>query len=607
MLLSVLRRHFQTPDPSEFSQLATHFFVYCGLELPDTNAISPLVVESLRQSISDKPDNPADPTSAHCRYTMVMDPTDSETAVDLLFTLKLLSRDNTDVITLSEFPEDAIPTRRTAVLADIKKAIENGRTLLLVNSGPLQSALYDVINRHYVVSVRDDGTAEAFANIALGSFSRYVKVHPEFRLIIHLPASERMSTPTPFLNRLEKYTLSVRDALAERICEVSFRPPVSLRSLPTPEQRQRLLNALQKGVDHFVSYTGGASSFYGMSGTETTSALILSALEDACISNNPDFELKRSVLGVAIAEAKLESLMNSRCQQQQQQEGQNDDNVDDVADNLPSYTETIGNTIPLLDTSTASLGSPQSSLATRLQNLIRVLNFKIMETARVETIFRLRKRLPAVYMTEYLDRQEHLSCVNILSVLLRHAAAASAPSGTGFESNISSFGDESFGQTSARLNETFPEGEKLVMYTRTDGHLLRIATDREYLRKFFTATPAIRSSASTSASATANATHTEGPSIHIVTTNEVNGLEGADMCVVPLSSFASSKTCKETLAACLRDVRPSVLLIVADMKPVRRKFFFLKTKSITTQYHRFFNLSRIDNIGNSVTGHLCTP
>jgi hypothetical protein len=100
MLLEVLRRHFQNPDPSKFSQLATHFFVYCGLELPDANDVSPWVVESLRQSIADKPDNP---TSAHCRYTVVMDPTDGEIAVDLLFTLKLLNRDITDVITLSEF------------------------------------------------------------------------------------------------------------------------------------------------------------------------------------------------------------------------------------------------------------------------------------------------------------------------------------------------------------------------------------------------------------------------------------------------------------------------------------------------------------------------
>jgi E3 ubiquitin-protein ligase RNF213 len=267
MLLDSLRRHFQTLDPSHFPQLAQHFLTCCHFPLPsNAEDLDAKVISSLQESLSDSLVEAADPTTAHCRYTMVIDPTDSEASIDLLFALKLLDPSITKVVTLSEFPEDATPTRRTTVLAQIKKSIENGDCLLLINSAPLQSALYDVINRHYAISVDQDGITgevkrEAFAQISLGSFSRYVRVHPNFRLIIHIPESKLAVTPMPFLNRMEKYQLSVREALAQRIVDVSLNPPPSLRSVATPDLRRFLLSSLKIGVEHFVAFAGGSSSF----------------------------------------------------------------------------------------------------------------------------------------------------------------------------------------------------------------------------------------------------------------------------------------------------------------------------------------------------------
>lgn len=53
-------------------------------------------------------------------------------------------------------------------------------------------------------------SAVYYANIAIGSFSRPCQVDPRFRLVIHLPLSAVPRTPLPFLNRLEKYTLSLQ-------------------------------------------------------------------------------------------------------------------------------------------------------------------------------------------------------------------------------------------------------------------------------------------------------------------------------------------------------------------------------------------------------------
>ena len=291
ILLTVLRRHFQTLAPHDFPILALHFLDRCGLDSTDTGA---KVLQSLHASLQDALDDNADPTSAHCRYTMVVDPTDSEAAVDLLFALKLLDQDSTRVLSLSEFPEDLSPTHQTAVLAQIKRSILEGETVLLVNSAPLQSALYDVINRHYRTDTEDDGTKSCYAQIALDSFSRSVKVHPKFRLVVHVAQSQLSKTPLPFLNRLEKFTLSVSDALQHRIAEVALHPPLCLQTI-ADANRKKLFDALLTGVHHFVSFAGGSSSFYGMSPTETVPALVLQALEEACQSSAITFQPRSNV------------------------------------------------------------------------------------------------------------------------------------------------------------------------------------------------------------------------------------------------------------------------------------------------------------------------
>ena len=167
MLMASLRRHFQTVSPNDFPFLTTHFFSCCQLDEPENDCQDAQVVETLRLSLQDQPKGSVDPTAVWSRYQLIVDPTDSESAVDLLFskTLKLLDSATTKIIALSDFSEDSTTNSRTAVLAQLKTAIELGETVLLINSAPLQSALYDVINRHYAYSVNDDGSKDAYAMI----------------------------------------------------------------------------------------------------------------------------------------------------------------------------------------------------------------------------------------------------------------------------------------------------------------------------------------------------------------------------------------------------------------------------------------------------------
>jgi hypothetical protein len=620
MLLQALRRHFQPLDPSSFPSLATVFLAECGLEAPADDVLDARVVRSLRESLSDSLADGTDPTSAHCRYTLIIDPTDCEAGVDLLFALKLLDPTTTKIVSLSDFPEDASPTMTTAALAQIKKCVEDGETLLLVNSSPLQSALYDVINRHYACSVREDGRTDAFANIPLGSYSSLVRVHESFRLIVHVPISQLPKTPLPFINRFEKYTLSVRDALAQRVLEVSLNPPHSLLCIPKPEHRQRIFRELEAGVNDFVAFAGGSTSFYGMSSTETVPALVLRALEDACVSLSSDFEPRPSVMaGIMLIEKQQHSVeeeldnemhfmdIESAYLQQFDVDSVLDPSLVDNAekteieslvakdpaadlDNPAALNdrlremnmEEVGYLPTILQqaeeraeidrnyayqsersdefnvrrrarprSSHAAIDSNRNDpLPTRLRTLIRALNFQVMETARVESIFRLRDRLPAVYMREYLDNQQHLSVFSLLKQVLR---------------------------SSLRMNDTPGRTtEKLVVYTRTDSHLLRLVTDSAYVGRIF---GFLRGSGHGSATASATATTTataEDSDPSTFTATIVSSVAEAPesslvstICIIPLATFSNSGDCARTIRACMcPDGGRRVLIIVADMKQV---------------------------------------
>ena len=592
MLLQALRRHFQTLDPTIFPILANHFLSSCDLKAPLGDPLDARVVHSLRESLQDSLEEGTDPTLAHCRYALVVDPTDCEAGVDLLFALKLLDSTTTKIVSLSDFPEDASPTMTTAALAQIKKCIEEGETLLLVNSAPLQSALYDVINRHYAVSVRDDGRIDAFANIPLGSFSSLVRVHESFRLIVHVPISQLPKTPLPFLNRFEKFTLSVRDALVQRVTDISLNPPHSLQNIAKPEERRRLFMELEASANDFVAFAGGSTSFYGMSSTETVPALVLRALEDACVSTTAEFVPRPSVLaGMMRHESHGEKTgldidsdggidINGGVDLDGDGgvDGDNDqmDYVDvDMRDiegpeHNPSTEQDDGTKMPLPSISgvpantvvntrrrsksrtahtVGDIGS-NDPLPTRLRSLIRALNYQIIETARVESIFALRNRLPAVYMREYLDNQEHLSAYSLLCrVLISSLKVHHAPHIT---------------------------TEKLVVYTRTDSHLLRLVTDSTYVEKLFSfGSSDSRNAGSGSSSATATATATASDIRHYTATivSSVSSAPGTSslsvLCIIPLAAFSNSGECARTVRACMS---PSggrrMIIVVADMKQV---------------------------------------
>jgi hypothetical protein len=82
---------------------------------------------------------------------MVIDPTDNETAIGLLFSHNLCNPQNTEICYVGDFADDANDLVRSEAVLKVKTAMELGQTVILVNSGPIHSCFYDVFNRHFTL------------------------------------------------------------------------------------------------------------------------------------------------------------------------------------------------------------------------------------------------------------------------------------------------------------------------------------------------------------------------------------------------------------------------------------------------------------------------
>ncbi|RYE84998.1 MAG: ATP-binding protein, partial [Methanosarcinales archaeon] len=446
LLLSALRRNFNAISPERFNALASLFLTNCGID-PSTCGdryarpqggllCPPEVLTSLREALSDTLEEGEDMNQCPYRHVMLIDKTDTESSLALLFDLGLLAERDVEFCHLAGFEEDGMERQSSELAARVKRAVEQGRTIILSNAQPVYSAFYDLFNQHYtVVNVASTvPTAAAgaapraaneevvrrtqhMANIGIGALSRSCVVHPRAKVIVHVTRSQISHIPLPFLNRFEKYSLSTRHAVDERL--VAFKREALTAGVPTSLQPE-LFYSLLGGMEHFVNFMG-APAFYGLVPQETTAALLLRCIQDtvATRSANP---IVRSALHVRIA---LPS------------------GSDDVeGDHLPSTpassthskrrgASSLSNQLPLTEELDAGADSVATLLQagtdpfTNMRAVIRRLNFQLMQYLRPEVLFMRHTSLPKAYVREYVVSQEHYSLANMVRGLMaRHVHVA---------------------------------------------------------------------------------------------------------------------------------------------------------------------------------------
>jgi hypothetical protein len=249
MLSRALGRNFQCIGSDAYGALVRLFFREVGLARPE-HACAPATLEHLRTALRAEA-RPEQAANAPFRHILLVDRTGTEVALDgLLRRLRAEAPGGVVVVSLSEFAEDGEMSRQTECLAQIQTAVQLGRVIVIVNSLPLQSSLYALLNRHYLLMPRhgaraagaaaadgtlpppppgaaaaggggdgggggggggggassagDAGGYDACVTMAIGAISRSVRVHKDTRIIVHLPLASVPSTPLPFLNRFER-------------------------------------------------------------------------------------------------------------------------------------------------------------------------------------------------------------------------------------------------------------------------------------------------------------------------------------------------------------------------------------------------------------------
>jgi uncharacterized membrane protein len=386
LMNAILRNFGGLSEPREQWEIVRLFFTEINQKidigtpftLPSFN-ISPTQI--LRESVKDTiPLDELNPNINSSRYLCLLDPSDSCTSVNLLFEMGIVNRSNATIIACSDFEQDSTEEGVNERVMKVKDAMANGDTVILVAADGIYGNFYDLFNKHFTIVPAEnvklgDPMVTFFSSVAVGSMSRPCKVHPSFKVIVHLPISQLPNTPLPFLSRFEKYVLSIDHCLMEKAAASGLVKAQQPFFNGIPAQGSQL-DALVEGVTHFYDTVRtrmkGQYPFHGFVPQQTIKSLAMATLGRCHDSILDPVPLPRFL-------------------------------VDDVNDVDPS-----------------SIPVRSDNAANWMAHLIRMTNFRLLQIVRPDAAAQFRF-LPEEYLREYFLRQEHLSAAHLLRSVLMTA------------------------------------------------------------------------------------------------------------------------------------------------------------------------------------------
>ncbi|KYQ93119.1 hypothetical protein DLAC_05744 [Tieghemostelium lacteum] len=267
-LLNSLERNFNGIPYNDFHEISSIFFRKFNYTAPlkkDNTILR--IQESLQERLSDG----QNPNTSAFRYMMLIDPSENETSLMILKELGIKHK----VIRIGDFEKDHTLESLASVVSQIKNDMVVGGTIVLVNTTPIYSSLYSVFNRYFHIIKDTYGTLQYEANVSFGNHSILCSVHPDFKIIIHMPKSQLKTAQLPLLNRFEKYYLTIDQLLnhflSHKIKEKSF---------------FELLSSSKNFVSEFHHKITNNSLLFGYS-SETISSLIYSIAKRSIALENP--------------------------------------------------------------------------------------------------------------------------------------------------------------------------------------------------------------------------------------------------------------------------------------------------------------------------------
>jgi hypothetical protein len=146
------------------------------------------------------------------RFKLVVDCTEDDSILRLLSSGGVLEVTQRSLYKLSNLPDD-VDLERLRLVSGVKFAAMQGNFAILSQTEPVNESFYDLFNQRFHEITAGDGKTTLYANIAVGGISRRSLVQPKFECIIHVRESNMLEIPAPFLNRFEKYRLTLDDVL----------------------------------------------------------------------------------------------------------------------------------------------------------------------------------------------------------------------------------------------------------------------------------------------------------------------------------------------------------------------------------------------------------
>jgi hypothetical protein len=396
--------------------------------------------------------------------------------------------------------------------------------------------------------------------------------------VLQLPLSAVNRTPLPFLNRLEKYTLSLHVTLEERLAALG--PSQTVASLQHARPRRmcddaELWREVRTGVEDFANAVVAQVALPGFVPRETIAALVLRAMDDS------------DKLGSVVVRPAVHAAANLSSPQPRsvsaadvgagagspppppEPEDDDDDGNAAVDTDSDSSDDDIQSALEAeiaaenLAARPAEFKLPRQ----RLRAIIRLINFQLLQLARPESVCKgsgsgrrnqqQQLGLPEAYLREYVQRQDHFSAAN----LMRAQVAAHwlrAPTGSNLAASLD-----------------LSSSAKLVIFTRTGTGVARLGMGNDALLQLVQAGATDAANKPGGAGNTANAAFRCSPSA--VCTLQLRSINSSEDVVACLKSFIS---CEQ------RQPRERVLLILADMSVVTAKQVNFARQQVDTAISR---------------------
>jgi len=147
------------------------------------------------------------------RFKLIIDCTEDDSILRLLSKGKVAEVSKQSLYKLSNLP-DNVDLERLRLISGVKFAALQGNFAVLSQTEPINESFYDLFNQRFREVMGRDGKTTLYANIAVGGISRRSLVRHDFLCVVHSRESNLGDLPAPFLNRFEKYRLTLEDVLA---------------------------------------------------------------------------------------------------------------------------------------------------------------------------------------------------------------------------------------------------------------------------------------------------------------------------------------------------------------------------------------------------------